>query len=166
MNHSNTIRAQCAIQNDDSVLAQQVLIAHDMMRDYGTRGAVADKLGSGYVDMLSIEDFESGDLKPAFLAIADNYDLYHKIVEFYRQDFICFGFEHNWIEFRKKIYAKYNTTMENKRRRKWQGIKSEIDKNIKNVTAKYEPTMRPKPTKRPKVRPSPRLVAEIETTEM
>lgn len=61
-----------------------------------------------YARMMDLENYTKGDLLPAYKSIADSYEAYQSIVEYFRQDFICFGFEHDYNAFRKKVYSKLN----------------------------------------------------------
>eukprot|EP01083_Nonionella_stella_P095976 269594_1 len=81
------------------------------MKNYGVKG-VRDH--PEYAKMMGIEDYWDGDILPAYKAIADNYDLYHKIVQYYKQDFLCFGFEPNFDSFRQNVYAKWDDMMQRK----------------------------------------------------
>merc|ERR1712187_350002 len=106
-----------------------------------------------------------------YMAIANNYDLYQKIVEYYKQDYICFGFEHDWNKFRHKIYEKYKKTKEQRKKRKWgetiKGIVKAIQLSVcgngekeKKVEIKPQ-TIGPKPTKN-REQIKPRLVKRNE----
>ena len=64
---------------------------------------------------LTPDKWQQGDILPAYLIVADNYDLYHKIVEYYKQDYICFGFQHDFYKFRDKVLAKYSKQEQDKK---------------------------------------------------
>eukprot|EP01084_Bolivina_argentea_P161548 281218_1 len=66
-----------------------------------------------YVKMMDLLSWESDDILPPYIAIANSYDLYYKIVNYYKQDYICFGFEHNFAAFRRYVHQKLY--IENKR---------------------------------------------------
>ena len=67
-------------------LLENDLIEMQIMTHFGTKWM--DELRPYYTDMLSLTDYEAGDLEPAYLALADDYNLYHKVVEYYKQD-VC-----------------------------------------------------------------------------
>eukprot|EP01084_Bolivina_argentea_P015959 29898_1 len=116
MEHLDVIKNKCAIRTDNKFLLETDLIEQRIMTRFGTKWF--DELRPWYTDMLSLDDYVKGDLDPAYLAIADNYDLYYKIVEFYKQDYVCFGFEHDWVKFRAKVYEKLNKTLLRKKKKR------------------------------------------------
>ena len=73
------------------------------MAGFGTMGL--DKEPE-YTQMMGLELYVDGDVLPAAKAVADSYEAYQALVDFYRQDFICFGYEHDYIKFKEKIYRK------------------------------------------------------------
>ena len=85
------------------------------MKNYGIKGIDEHPI---YAKMMGLEDYEKDDVLPAYKVVADSYDLYSKIVQYYKQDFICFGFEIDYQGFRKKIYQKWDEMLERKRSRK------------------------------------------------
>ena len=115
MEHLEIIKNKCAEKTNNQKMLNQDLVEKKIMTSFGTKWM--DELRPWYTDMLSLDDYVKGDLDPAYMALADNYDLYHKVVEYYRQDYVCFGFEHDWKKFRNKIYAKLNETIINKQKR-------------------------------------------------
>ena len=82
------------------------------MKNYGTKGIDEHP---EYAKMMSLLDYENGDILPAYKVVADSYDLYSKIAQYYKQDFICFGFEMDYIGFRDKIYKKWDEMLERKK---------------------------------------------------
>eukprot|EP01084_Bolivina_argentea_P015967 29908_1 len=73
------------------------------MAGFGTLNLDAEP---DYAQMMSLDDYEDGDLLPAYKAIADSYEAYQSLVEFFRQDFICFGYDHDYNAFREKVYKR------------------------------------------------------------
>ena len=47
-------------------------------------------------------------LPPAYFAIADDENLYNKIVEYYWQDFVCLKYDVDFESFRKYVHSKKN----------------------------------------------------------
>lgn len=66
-----------------------------------------------YAKMMGLQNWKSGDLLPAAKAIADNYWAYQALVEYFKQDFTCFGYSHDFKAFREKIYKKLNEKNDN-----------------------------------------------------
>eukprot|EP01083_Nonionella_stella_P209637 759734_1 len=59
-----------------------------------------------YARMMGLRRHKKGMVLPAYKAIADSYESYQSLVEFFRQDFICFGFDHDYKAFRDNVYKK------------------------------------------------------------
>ena len=116
MEHLKIIKNKCAEKTDNKWMLKKEIVEKKVMTHFGTKWM--DELRPWYTDMLTLDSYEAGDLEPAYLAIADDYDLYSKIVEFYKQDYVCFGFEHDWIKFRNKIYSKWHKTKQRKKQLK------------------------------------------------
>ena len=86
------------------------------MKAYGLKGVKEEK-NREYAEMMGLLHYENGDVMPAFKAIADSYDVYAKIVKYYRQDFVCFGFEADFEGFRNDIDKKWNAMIQSKKQR-------------------------------------------------
>ena len=52
------------------------------MANYGVKGVDEHP---EYAKMMNLEDYENGDVLPAYKAVADSYDLYSKLVNYYKQ---------------------------------------------------------------------------------
>ena len=93
------------------------------MKNYGI-----NKIGEEpeYAKLMGLEEYSDGDVLPAYKVVADNYDLYSKIANYYKQDFICFGFQMDYKGFRDKIYLKWNLMMKRKGNNLFNAI---IDRN-------------------------------------
>eukprot|EP01083_Nonionella_stella_P037824 103082_1 len=81
----------------------------DVMVHFGVEGFNRTK-DMHYLEMMDLVDWKSGDLLPPYMAIANNYDLYHKLISYYKQDYICFGFQHDFKQFRCNVY--HNCTVD------------------------------------------------------
>ena len=112
MEHLEIIKNECADRTYNQWMRDKELEEKKIMTSFGTKWL--DPLRPYYTEMLNLTDYEAGDLDPAYLAIADSYDLYQKIVEFYKQDYVCFGFDHDFVAFRDKVYRKLNQTIARK----------------------------------------------------
>ena len=77
---------------------------------------------------LTNQTLNNAGILPAYIAVADSYELYYKIVEYYKQDYQCFGFKHDYYKFRNSVYTK----LENNLKKFW-GKRSLIESdNIDN----------------------------------
>ena len=90
---------------DNELLNEYPTREFSRMKNYGTKGVDEHP---EYAKLMSLEGYENGDLLPAYKVVADSYDLYSKIAHYYRQDFVCFGFEMDYVSFRDKIYKKWD----------------------------------------------------------
>ena len=73
------------------------------MAGFGTNGLDQEPQ---YTKMMGLQTWNEGDVLPAYIAIADNYDAYQSLVEYFKQDMICFGYHHDYNSFRAKVYKK------------------------------------------------------------
>ena len=67
-----------------------------LMPSYGAR----ESLNKTYLKVMSLDDWKKGDTLPAYNAIDDV--TFAKIVNFYYQDYVCFGYEPKLPDFDKK----------------------------------------------------------------
>ena len=105
--HWSRLHAFC----DSELLQVYPKREYSRMKNYGVHGI---KEHPEYAKLMSLEDYEDGDLLPAYKVVADSYDLYHKIANYYKQDFVCFGFEMDYQGFRDKMYGTWNGMIRSK----------------------------------------------------
>eukprot|EP01084_Bolivina_argentea_P051227 94221_1 len=103
--HWKLLREYC----DDKYILSMPDKKIQRMASYGTRHIDKEEFKS-YAKMMDLDTYKDGDVLPGYIAIADDYQLYHKLVQYYKQDFVCFGFEPNYIAFRNKIYTQINAS--------------------------------------------------------
>ena len=73
------------------------------MTHYGS-GADSD---TQYKEMMDLQSYNPDtDVLPAYKALANNYELYQLLVDYYWQDYVCFGYKPDWLAFRHKVNHK------------------------------------------------------------
>jgi len=70
---------------DDIVMYEKDL---QLMPSYGAR----ESLNQTYLKVMSLDTWKKGDILPAYHAIYNDRDTFAKIVNFYYQDYVCFGY--------------------------------------------------------------------------
>ena len=98
------------------------------MAGFGTMGL--DKEPT-YAKMMGLDGYRDGDLLPAYKAIADSYDAYQSLVEFFKQDFVCFGYEHDYNAFRENVYKKLEKQKQERQGKNRIGLKYPIKRKQK-----------------------------------
>ena len=106
-----------------AMLQEQKRMVH-----YGSQTKDRDEIHDKRMGLTS-DKWQEGDILPAYLIVAQNYDLYHKIVEYYKQDYICFGFEYDYYKFKDKVLKKYEK-QENDKKQSQQRIRRLIKQGI------------------------------------
>ena len=98
--HWNKLYDLCANNNFTKYPTKQ----HHWMKKYGSAGLKGNEQYDKYLTMMDLKNWNKGDLLPVYYIIAEDYNIYSKIVEYYKQDYVCFGFEHDFIKFRERVY--------------------------------------------------------------